>query len=193
MEYDVQKASETVKSAWASEQESSLVSFVHANEGQLTYAEISAAFADGAFSAKQVQGKILSLELYDKVRKTEKVAAPRTYTPQQEEVFVKMANDGAFLEEIAEAVKMTLNSVRGKALSLTRTAGIVMPKQKASNAKARQDVLEGLDVAALTVEQIVGATGRTDRGIKSMLSRRGITCADYDGAGKRAKLDAKEA
>lgn len=191
MDYNVQKASETKASAWTDAQEKALVAFVEGNANALTYAEIAAAFEGGAFTAKQIQGKILSLELFGLVRKTEKVAAPRTYTPEQEAIFIKMANEGAYLEEIAKAVNMSLNSVRGKALSLTRTEGIEMPKQKVSNAKQRADVLDGLDVANMTVEQIVEATERTDRGIKSMLSRRGISCADYDGAAKRAKLDAK--
>ena len=191
MDYDVQKASETNKSAWSEAQEAGIVDFVRANANALTYAEIAAAFDGGAFSAKQIQGKILSLELFGLVKKTEKVAAPRTYTPEQEAIFIELANKGAFLEEIAAAVDMSLNSVRGKALSLTRTAGISMPKQKVSNAKTRADVLDGLDVANMSVEDIVKATERTERGIKSMLSRRGISCTDYDGAAKRAKLDAK--
>lgn len=191
MNYDVQKASETNKSAWSADQEAALIDFVSANDGELTYAEIAASFEAGKFTAKQIQGKILSLELFGSVKKTEKVAAPRTYTPEQEAKFIELAKAGAFLEEIAEAVKMPLNSVRGKALSLTRTAGIAMPKQKDSNAKKRADILEGLNVAEMTVQEIVEKTERTERGIKSMLSRRGISCKDYDGAAKRAKLDAK--
>ena len=189
--YDVQKASETNRSAWTADQEAALVSFVNENANELTYAEIAAAFLGGEFTAKQVQGKILSLELFGLVKKTEKVAAPRKYTEEQEATFVDMANSGASLEEIAEAVGMTLQSVRGKALSLTKSHGIPMPEQATSTAKARQDVLEGLDVENMTVEQIVAETGKTERGIKSMLSRRGISCEDYDGAAKRAKLDAK--
>lgn len=192
MDYDVQKASETNTSAWSETQEAELVDFVTANAGQLTYADIAASFEGGAFTAKQIQGKILSLELYGSVRKAEKVAAPRTYTEEQEQTFIKMAKEGAFLEDIAEAVGKDINSVRGKALSLTKVAGIEMPKQKHSKAKQRPDVLAGLNVEEMTVEQIVEATERTERGIKSMLSRRGISCVDYDGAAKRAKLDAKK-
>ena len=45
----------------------------------------------------------------------------------------------------------------------------------------------------MTVADLVAATtDKTERGIKSTLSRRGLTCADYDGASKRAKLDAKD-
>lgn len=45
----------------------------------------------------------------------------------------------------------------------------------------------------MTVEEIAEKADRTARGVRSMLSRRGITCADYDGAAKRAKLDAAAA
>ena len=39
----------------------------------------------------------------------------------------------------------------------------------------------------MTVEQIAESIEKTVRGVKTMLTRRGITCADYDGAKKAAK------
>ena len=57
MDYTVQKASETNKSAWSAEQEAALVDFVNANASELTYAELAASFSNGSFSAKQIQGK----------------------------------------------------------------------------------------------------------------------------------------
>lgn len=193
MDYTVQKASEVRTSAWSDEQEAELVSFVEGNSGEYTYAEVAAAFRGGEFNPKQIQGKVLSLEMTSHIKPTERVAPPRKYTEEQEARFVEMANAEATLEQIADELGVSLNSARGKALSLSKTHGIKMPEQAKSNAQAKTDVLDGLDVAEMTVEQLVEATGRTGRGIRSMLSRRGVSCADYDGAAKRAKIDASKA
>lgn len=189
MNYDVQKASEARSSAWSDAEEAELVAFLDANSGAYTYGEISSAILGGKFNAKQVQGKVLSLEKTSDVKPTEKVAAPRKYTEEQEAKFVEMAEAGASLEAIAEELGVPLNSARGKALALTKSHGITMPKQAKSNAQSRVDVFENVNVAEMTIEQLVEATGRTARGIRSTLSRRGLSCVDYDGAAKRKKLD----
>lgn len=190
--FEVQKASETAKSPWTPEQEAELVDFLSSHSGEYTYAEVAAAVAGGKFSAKQVQGKVLSLELTANVKPTEKVAAPRSYTPAQEGEFVNLVQAGKSLEDIAAHFGQDIKKVRGKALSLFREGRIeVMPVQNESNAKVREDVLEGLDISALTVAEIAEKTSKTERGVKSMLSRRGLAAKDYDGAAKRAKLDSK--
>ena len=192
MDYEVAKASPKT-SSWTEAQEAALTSLVNDNANQLTYAEIAASFEGGVYNAKQIQGKLLSMELFGLVRKAEKVATPRTYKEAEESQFVELANGGATMEALAEAFSKPIASVRGKALSLLKSEHISeMPKQENSNAKARTDIFEGVDVAGSTIEQLVETTGKTVRGIKSTLSRRGISCADYDGAAKRAKLDASK-
>jgi hypothetical protein len=192
MDYDVAKASAKA-SAWNSDQEAALTALVNDNANKLTYAEIAASFEGGTFNAKQIQGKLLSMELFSLVRKADKVAAPRTYSEAEETKFVSLANDGATMEALAEAFGKPIASVRGKALSLLKSEHISeMPKQETSSAKARTDIFEGVDVAGSSIEQLVEITGKSVRGIKSTLSRRGITCSDYDGAAKRAKLDANK-
>jgi hypothetical protein len=189
MEFPVAKAA-TKQSAWSESQEAELSQLVEGNSGTFTYAEVAATFQNGVFSAKQVQGKILSMELFTHIRKAEKVAAPRTYTPDEEVKFIAMVVDSASMEDLSDAFGRSVASVRGKALSLLRSEDIsAMPKQAKSAAKERTDVLEGIDVASQTIEGLVDATGKTERGIKSILSRRGISCENYDGAAKRAKLD----
>ena len=191
MDFEVAKAAPKA-SAWTEAQETALANLVQSNANNLTYAEIAASFENGAFNAKQVQGKLLSMELYGLVRKAEKKPAPRTYTPEEEAKFVSLVNDGASIEALAAAFGKEAASIRGKALSLLRSGDISdMPKQETSSAHAREDILEGIDVAEMTIEQIVEATGRTERGIKSTLSRRGLDCVDYKGAARREKLDAK--
>ena len=43
------------------------------------------------------------------------------------------------------------------------------------------------DISGMTVEAIAEAIGKTARGVKTMLTRRGLSAADYDGAAKAAK------
>lgn len=191
--YEVDKATARV-SAWSPDQESELANFVNANPNSMTYAEIAAAFQGGAFSSKQVQGKLLSMELFHLVKRTEKQAAPRSFTPDEETRFVEMVNSGASIEAISEAFGRPVASVRGKALSLLRSGDIsAMPAQAKSTAKEVADYLAGLDVTTMTVAQIAEKTGKTERGIKSTLSRRGLVAVDYNGAAKREKLDTKNA
>lgn len=191
---EIQKAAEANKSAWSAEEEAELVAFLEANSGTMTYNEISVAFMAEKFTSKQVQGKVLSLEMTDLVKKAEKPAAKRTYTEEEEASFVNMAAQGDSLEAIAEAMSRPLQSVRGKALSLLREGKIAeIPEQAQSNAQARTDFLEGVDVANLTVEEIAEQVGKSQRGIKNTLTRRAMTCKDYDGAKRFEKLEAKKA
>lgn len=188
--HEVVSMAKTRTPAFSPEDTAALRAFVEDNAGNMTYAEIASAFQKGKFTPKEVQGKILSLELTAAVKKTEKVAVPRTYTPEQEDKFVKMVTGGSFVEEIAAAFGKTIESVRGKALSLLRSGKITaLPKQKETHANVKADPVEAImdKIAGMTVAEIVVALEKTERGVKTMLTRRGITCKDYDGAAKKAK------
>ena len=192
MGFDVELASATSTRAFSDAQEATLASFVSDNSGQYTYADIASHFEGGAFSPKSIQGKILSMELTDHVKPAPKPESVKTYTDAEEATFVEMVNGGSFVEEIADALGKTVNSVRGKALSLLRAEAIVaIPKQKETKGASKADPLADLgDVAAMTVEQIADAIGKTARGVKTMLTRRGLVAADYDGASKKEKATA---
>ena len=192
MGFDVELASATSTRAFSDAQEATLASFVSDNSGQYTYADIASHFEGGAFSPKSIQGKILSMELTDHVKPAPKPESVKTYTDAEEATFVEMVNGGSFVEEIAEALGKTVNSVRGKALSLLRAeASVAIPKQKETKGASTADPLADLgDVAAMTVEQIADAIGKTARGVKTMLTRRGLVAADYDGASKKEKATA---
>ena len=189
MGYDVELAASAHKKAFSDAQAESLTAFVTENSGTYTYADIASNFEGGAFTAKQVQGKILSMELTSHVKPAEKVEVARTYTTTEEATFLEMVSNSAFVEEIAEALGKSINSVRGKALSFLRSGDITsIPKQKESRAKANVDALADLgDISAMTVEQIAESIDKTVRGVKTMLTRRGITCANHDGAKKAEK------
>ena len=189
MGYDVELAASAHKKAFTDEQAESLSVFVTGNSGEYTYADIASTYEGGAFTAKQVQGKILSMELTGHVKPAEKVEIARTYSTSEEATFLDLVSKEAFVEEIAEALGKSINSVRGKALSFLRSGEITsIPKQKESRAKANVDALSELgDISAMTVEQIAESIDKTVRGVKTMLTRRGITCANHDGAKKAAK------
>ena len=187
MGIEVELAATTPKS-FTEAQEATLRSFVEDNSKQYTYAQIADHFEGGAFTAKSIQGKILSMELTDHVAPAPKVENARTYTPSEEETFIQMVNDGAFVEAIAEALGRTVNSIRGKALSLLRSGDIpAIPRQENTKGSSNVDPLADVDVENMTVEAIAERIGKTARGVKTMLTRRGLSASDYDGASKAAK------
>ena len=171
-----------------------LKAFVEANAGTLTYKEIAEQFAEGKFNNKQIQGKVLALELTGSVKPADKVETARKYSEAEETKFIAMVQAGNFIEEIAAALGKELPGVRGKALSLLRAGSIdKIPAQKESHAKEQGDAVEALgDLSAMTVAQIATAVGKTERGIRTLLTRRGINTADYSGADKKAKAEGKK-
>ena len=190
MGYEVELASASSSRAFSESQEATLATFVQDNSGEYTYAQIAENFEGGAFSAKSIQGKILSMELTDHVKPAPKVEAVRTYSEDEEATFIEMVNDGAFVEAIADALDRSVNSVRGKALSLLRSGDIgAIPKQKETKGSSKADPLSDLngELDGMTVEEIADEIGKTVRGVKTMLTRRGLTCADYDGAARKEK------
>lgn len=196
LEREVASMAKEKSAAFTAEEGEALAAFVERNEGNLTYKEIAENFSGGKFSAKQVQGKLLALELTGMVKPTEKVETVRTYTEAEEAKFIALANDGGFIEDIAAALNKSVASVRGKALSLTRQGQITkIPAQRESHAKNDVDPIVALGdkIATMTVAEIAAAVNKTERGLRTLLTRRGIKVADYDGAAKKAKAEAKAA
>jgi hypothetical protein len=196
LEVEVASMAKEKTSAFTEDEGAELAEFVVNHTGELTYKQIAEEFMDGKFTAKQIQGKLLALELTGSVKPAEKVEVARTYTDAEEAKFIAMAEKGAFIEDIASALNKTVASVRGKALSLTRKGQIAkIPAQKNSYAKESVDPVTSLGskIHSMTVAEIAAAVDKTERGLKTLLTRRGIKVADYDGAAKRAKAEAKAA
>ena len=189
MGYEVELASErAAKKSFSTDQEATLKTFLESNSGEFTYAQIAENFESGTFSAKQLQGKILSMELTGHVKPAPKVESQKSYSDSEEATFVSLQQAGKFLEEIADALNRPLQSVRGKALSLLRSGHIdAIPRQRDTKGSAKVDLLADIDVTNMTVEEIAEAISRTPRGVKTMLTRRAISAVDYDGAAKAAK------
>jgi hypothetical protein len=196
LDYDVASMAKEKISAFTADQGVELAEFVQSNAGVFTYKEIAEQFAGGEFSAKQIQGKLLALELTGSVKPAEKVEVARTYSDAEETTFIQMAESGSFIEDIAARLNKSVASVRGKALSLTRKGQIAkIPAQRVSHAKETVDPVTALGsaIASMTVADIAKAVDKTERGLRTLLTRRGIKVADYDGAAKKAKAEAKAA
>jgi DNA-binding transcriptional ArsR family regulator len=188
MEQEVEKVGNRAKT-FSPEEEDALRAFLEDNQDEYTYGDVAAGFAGGKFSAKQIQGKVLSMEMTDFVKATPKPESTKTYSDAEEATFIKLANAGKFLEEIADSLKRPLASVRGKALSLLRAEAIAsIPKQKESHANKVVDPLDALgDISELTVAEIAKAIDKTERGVKVMITHRQLKCADYTAKTKKAK------
>jgi len=192
MDVEVASMAKEKVATFTPEEGKALADFVTTHAGEYTYADISEIL--GGFSPKQIQGKLLALELTSMVKPTAKVEVARTYTEAEEATFVKMAKAGKFIEEIAAVLGKTVPSVRGKALSLTRSGQIDnIPKQKESHAKDVVDAVAALGdaLASMTVAAIAVAVDKTERGVRTLLTRRGLKVADYDGKAKKEKAEAK--
>lgn len=189
MGYEVELATAAAR-AFSDEVTEQLREYVVNNSGQYTYAEIAANFP-GDYTAKAIQGKILSLELTGHVKETVREAAPKSYTDEEQALVLDLIRKGKFVEDIAEAVGKTVQSVRGKALSLQRSGEITaMPKQRDVKGPAADPLTALGDISELTVSEIAEKLEKTERGIRTMLTRRKLTAADYDGAAKAEKAAA---
>jgi len=196
LDHEVASLAKEKVSAFTADESTDLIAFVDANAGNLTYKDIAENFADGKFTAKQIQGKLLALELTGSVKPAEKIEVARTYTEAEELKFISLAQSGKFIEDIAEALGKSVPSVRGKALSLTRNGQISkIPAQRESHAKETVDPVTALGskIHTMTVDEIAAAVDKTPRGLRTLLTRRGIKVADYDGQAKKAKAEAKAA
>lgn len=189
--YEVAKKG-VAASTFTADETAELQAFIEGNKGAFTFGDIAEKFAEGKFTAKQIQGKVLALELNEFVKPTvhEKVSK---YSPEAEAQLIKMANEGASIEAIATALNAEVKSVRGKALSLLKSEAIakIPHSEVAPKSSEKVDVFAGLDVEKLTVAELAAKTEKTERGIKAMLTRRDIACKDY--APKRKAVEEKAA
>jgi|GEM_PF-576664 len=196
MKYEVESLAKSTGKKFTKEQEAELNSFLGNNSNNFTYAEIAEQLFDGAFSHKQIQGKILSMDLTGLVKESPKVEVIKKYTDEEEEQILSLVREGNFLEDIAESMNRPLNSIRGKILSLsTKYEDITIPKQRVYKTKvAATDPLSSLEgLENMTVNEIAEILDKSARGIKIMLTHRKLSCKDYDGFKKAEKLEAKKA
>jgi predicted transcriptional regulator len=174
--FDVPKKVEAPK--FSAEETEAFKSFLVSNSGKLTSEEIAQQFGNGKFTARQVMGKALALELIPHIKKAEKKEKPKTYTAAEEEKIRTLQAQGKYLEEIAEALGKTPNSMRGKLLSMELKAP--QKNKKAPSEGGTYPDLEKLAPTMTVAELEAHYVGKTVRGIKTALSRRGIAAKDYE-------------
>ena len=192
MKYSVEKKASSAP-VFSEAETKMLQDFLRANANKYTAVEVAEKFQNSKFTVAQIRGKVLSLELNKAIKPAPKVEAVKAYSDAEEAKILSLWAAGKYVEEIAEVLGKTVNSVRGKCLSMLKTQpeGTSLPAQR--DKVAKKDFLDGINVATLTVEEIAEATDRSVTGIKSTLTRRGISSADYDGAARAAKRAAKKA
>ena len=158
---------------FSAQETADLSAFLEENSGVYTAEEIARDHFSN-FTARQITGKALSLEMTGHIKPAERKQVPKTFTDEQEAVITDMVAKDAYLEDIAEAVGKPVNSVRGKLLSMQLKA-----KQK-NKKEGSKDAYEGIaDMLDKTVEELADHFGKTPRGVKTVLARRKLACADY--------------
>lgn len=168
---------------FSAEETAALRSFLESNNGNLTAAEVASQFMGGKFTDRQIRGKALALELTNNLKKTPPKEKPKSYSADEESLIAKLVNEGKYLEDIAAALNKPVNSIRGKLLSMELKA-----PQKNKKAPTEGGSYPGLeDIAGdMTVAELVAhynegneGTPKTERGVKTALSRRGVDAKDY--------------
>lgn len=162
---------------FSADETEALGEFLADNSGEHTAEEIAAHFSEAwgrEVTARQINGKALSMEKTGDIKPAEKKVAVRTYTEAEEATIAKLVAEGKFLEDIAAAVGREVNSIRGKLLSM----GLKAPQRDKKATKS--DPYEGIeDMLSKSVEEIAVAFDKTVRGVKTVLTRRGLSCSDY--------------
>lgn len=192
MEYVVESSAQAKGKTYSEEEEAEIVNFLNAKPNQFTYAEIASQILGGSRTAKQIQGKILSMDLTGLVKPTEKVERAKAFTDEEEKTLLGLLTQkpDLFIEDIADVMNREIKSIRGKILSMSRVyPDITIPKQRVYKSKKADAFTELGDVSEMTVEDIAEAIDKSERGVKTILSHRGVDCSDYKGAKRRAKLD----
>ncbi len=90
----------------------------------------------------------------------------------------------SFVAPNALFIYLKWNAWRQHVLTTAKTAVAVAPFEN----REIEDL--GEEVASMTVDEIAEVLGKTRRGVMALLTRRGIKCADYDGAEKKRKMEA---
>lgn len=194
--YEVASLAKSTTSSFTPEEQEELRSFLEANPNVYTFGEIAEQLFSGEKSPKQIQGKILSMEMTSAVKPTPKPETVKKYTDEEELQIVTMLRQNAYIEDIAQAVNRPVNSVRGKVLATLNKLDedLPFPQQRNKVERSKVDPFESLEnIAEMTVEEIAEQLEKTVRGVKAMLTHRGITCANYDGAKRAAKNAEKRA
>lgn len=106
--------------------------FLEENPGVYTYKELADLGLLGAYSSKELQGKILSMRLTGLVKYAEqKYSWPpkryRTYSQAEEEKILALVKEGKSIQEIAIEMDRSTASMIGKIGSLRKEHGLVIP------------------------------------------------------------------
>lgn len=125
---------------------------------------------------KQIRGKLLSMKLTAPT-KNKKEPRKKTYTPEEEEKIRQMVEQGAFIEDIAEALGRTVPQIRGKLLSMRLKAPMKNKKEKVSNKIYTDEVIAKITEmfkAGKTETEIAEELGLKKAGLHRKLVQLGL-------------------
>ena len=107
--YDVPKKPGAAP-VFSADETDALASFLESNSGNMTAEEIAADFMGGKFTARQINGKALSLEMTSHVKPAEKKITPRTYSDEEEAKITSMVEADLSLKRLLTqwVVQLTL-------------------------------------------------------------------------------------
>ena len=178
---DLEVPSKVEAPKFTAEETEAFKAYVTSNSGSQNAEEISNGFANGKFTSRQVMGKALALELTSHVKKTEKKDKPKTYTTAEEDKIRSLVSAGKFLEEVADALGKPVNSMRGKLLSMDLKAPQKNKKEAVAGGSypGLAEIAPGKTVAELVAHYSTGGEVKTERGVKTALSRRNVAAKDY--------------
>lgn len=181
-------------SVWPDEDTSKLHDYLTNNSGVSTAAETATQLFGEKYSQAQVRGKALSMNLASNFKKVEPKVAESKYTEDETNLIISMTQDGKSIEDISAAIDKEVNSIRGKCLSLVQKNLIekipYTSQLKQTTVQSAIDTVE--DVTVMTVADIAVAIERTEKGVKAILTNRGLDCVDWKGSERKAKILAKK-
>ena len=190
---------------WTDERTEALTNFV-GGESPVSQATVAEAADQLETSTRSISSKLRKMGYEVELASA---ASGKSFTEGQEATLRAFVTDNsgqytyAQIAEHFEGGSFSPKSIQGKILSMELTDHVApAPKVESVrtytqaeeatfvsmvNGSSNVNPQDGVDVASMTVEAIAESIGKTARGVKTMLTRRGLTAADYDGAAKAAK------
>lgn len=126
---------------------------------------------------KSIRGKLLSMKITGVKTRDKAQPKAKTYTEAEENKIEKLAGEGKYIEDIAEALGRTVPQIRGKLLSMKIT-GVQTKNKKAAPKKLYTEDLVAKLKAEIDkgkgLEDIAKQFDLNPRGMKAQLAKLGI-------------------
>jgi DNA-binding CsgD family transcriptional regulator len=127
---------------------------------------------------KSIGGKLLAMGIKGVERGVpKKEAAPKKFTEAEEAKIKELAENGAYVEEIADALGKTVQQIRGKLVSM-KISGVPTKNKKTATKKVYTDAVveqvKALAAEGKSVEEIAEALELNEKGLRSKMGKLGL-------------------